>query len=188
MNTEFVAVFRRLRDGTFVVALCGACMGTIAATAPAEPAAEPIEEIEVIGQRALISLRFEMRAAEDHMYELFNALNSSDKFDTTCADEIRILSHIRQRVCNKRYMQDARRENVQAFMENNTPLKSEVQIWTENTANHEDFRAEMKALAEQNRDFALAIVDVVEKRKRYEETRRERFGDGWLARLGGAGD
>ncbi len=166
-------------------ALAAAEVETLAPAPLTDSTGEAIEEIEVIRQRPLISLRFEMNRAEDHMFELFNAFNSSDDFDVTCEEQIRVLSHIKQRVCSRRYMENAQIQNVQDFLNSGIPLKSEQQLWTENQNNHEQFSTELKTAAEQNPDVAAAVVDVVETRQRYASERKRRFEDHPLSALVG---
>lgn len=152
---------------------------------PAPTANADVEEIEITGKRTLLSFRLEMHRAEDHMFDLFNSLNSSNKLDLTCEQRIRVLSHIKQRSCNRRYIEDAHMDDIQQAMFLGVPAKSGLQIWSENAENHRQFNAELKALAEQHPEMLAAIIDVVETRKRYAEERRERNRNGLLGSLTG---
>ena len=54
--------------------------------AEASAASEQTEEIVVRGRR-LSELRYELQAAREHAYGVFNALNSNDEFDIHCRDQ-----------------------------------------------------------------------------------------------------
>ncbi|MES2604782.1 MAG: hypothetical protein V4603_07585 [Pseudomonadota bacterium] len=155
---------------------------------PAPAANADVEEIEITGKRTLLTFRMEMQQAEDHMFNLFNSLNSSNKLDLTCEQQTRALSHIKQRSCNRRYIEEARMDEIQLAMFLGIPAKSDLQIWNENAQNHRQFSAELKALAEQHPEMLAAIIDVVEKRKRYAEEQRERSSTGLLGNLVGNED
>ena len=45
---------------------------------------QPMEEITVIGQRTLGTLRVQINRAEDRIYEIFNKLNNDDLYDIHC--------------------------------------------------------------------------------------------------------
>jgi hypothetical protein len=48
------------------------------ATATAEGAQEPVEEVVVRGRRTLFALRREMQDARENVWEIFSAINSDD--------------------------------------------------------------------------------------------------------------
>lgn len=74
------------------------------------------EEIVVIGDRSLTELREELRAAEDKVHELFNALNDDDQFDIHCHIETRTGTNISRRVCKPNYVDTATRNSGQAYL------------------------------------------------------------------------
>ena len=59
----------------------------------------PIEEIQVIGERTLLTMRNEIIREEENLYRIFNELNSHDRFDITCKEARRVFSHIPARNC-----------------------------------------------------------------------------------------
>ncbi len=86
-------------------ALAPLSMCRIAAAQEGEPEpTETIEEIVVYGKKSLVRLRLEMYKAEDVAFEVFNSLNSDDKFDIHCRKEAPIGSHILRRVCRPNYV------------------------------------------------------------------------------------
>lgn len=92
--------------------LCGIPGMAIEAAAPSGQD-EAIEEITVIGQRSLISLRLETSAAEDVMFGLYNELNTDDKYDIVCRTDTRVFSHIKGKSCRPEYAWDAMMEEAQ---------------------------------------------------------------------------
>ena len=172
----------------FSTAVIAAELETQPSTGAASAADESPEEIRITGRRTLLTFRIEMEQAEDHMYELFNTYNSSDKLDLTCEQRTRWFSHMKYRSCNRRYMEDAEQKATQEAMDLGFPAKDDSLLWAENAANHQQFNAELKAAAERHPEMLAAIIDVVEKRKRYEEERRERALKGRLGFLAGKED
>jgi hypothetical protein len=49
-----------------------------------EALTEKIDEITVLGTRSMRTLRLEVQAARERVYDLFNSLNSDDEFDIHC--------------------------------------------------------------------------------------------------------
>ncbi|HET7609494.1 MAG TPA: hypothetical protein VFL84_12510 [Gammaproteobacteria bacterium] len=80
-----------------------------ATTETAAPAAERVEEIVVEGRRTLFSLRRDVQAARENVWEVFSALNSDDDFDIACTSAPRTGSHVKNRACRPRYADNATR-------------------------------------------------------------------------------
>lgn len=162
---------------------------SVVAEAPSEPPARqpPIEEIEVIGERSLLQLRLEIKQAEVHMFDLFNALNSTDDFDVTCRNVTHTGTLIPTWECDAGYMRRARFQNVQDFLNFGIPPKSEQELWWENRHKTEQLNAEMKAVAREHPELASAMIELHEKRQRLEELEQERLAEtkGFFSRLFG---
>lgn len=60
---------------------------------------EAIEEITVIGQKLISSLRVQIIKAEDHAFEIFNTLNDDDEYDVHCRMEARTGTLLKKRMC-----------------------------------------------------------------------------------------
>ena len=71
----------------------------------------PIEEIQVIGERTLLTMRNEIIREEENLYRIFNELNSHDRFDITCKEERRVFSHIPARNCYPKFFTDLRMDS-----------------------------------------------------------------------------
>ena len=88
---------------------------TTAGIGPIAP--EPVvEEVIVVGDQTLVGLREELYRAQDHVHELFNALNDDDDFDIHCHTETRTGTHISRRVCKANYVDKATAIQGQAFL------------------------------------------------------------------------
>lgn len=74
------------------------------------------EEIVVVGQATLRSLREQLIRAEDHVHELFNALNDDDEYDIHCHMETRTGTNISQRVCKPNYVDNATSVEGQSYL------------------------------------------------------------------------
>lgn len=71
----------------------------------------PLEEITVVGERTLLTMRYQIRREEDNLYRLFNELNGSDEFDIKCR-MVKRASHIPRRECEPRFVTRARSANA----------------------------------------------------------------------------
>ena len=76
----------------------------------------PIEEIQVLGSRTLYSIRMEIVDEENKIFSMFNELNSDDDFDILCDSIAPTGSHIRERVCEPRFVTETRARMAQDFM------------------------------------------------------------------------
>ena len=76
-----------------------------------------LEEITVMGQKELYSLKMEVIRAEDLKFEIFNSLNSTDDFDITCEMLAPINSHIKRRYCNVGFIKKAQAEEARKALD-----------------------------------------------------------------------
>ena len=76
----------------------------------------PIEEIQVLGTRTLYSIRMEIVDEENKIFSMFNELNSDDRFDIFCDNIAPTGSHIKQRVCEPRFVTDMRARMAQDYL------------------------------------------------------------------------
>lgn len=63
----------------------------------------PMEEITVIGQRTLGTLRVQINKAEDRIYDIYNKLNTDDLYDIHCRRRAPTGSHINHKICSPVY-------------------------------------------------------------------------------------
>ena len=76
----------------------------------------PIEEIQVLGTRTLYSIRMEIVDEENKIFSMFNELNSDDRFDILCDNIAPTGSHIKQRVCEPRFVTETRAQMTQDYV------------------------------------------------------------------------
>jgi hypothetical protein len=114
--------------------------------------------------------------AEDRMYDLFNALNSSDDLDVHCENRLLPGSHVRRRFCARSYLQQAEADNAAAAFRGYEFYKSPQALWNEQRANNEKFSAEVQKLMDQNPEFLEAIADTKVARERYAAERQKQEG------------
>jgi hypothetical protein len=74
-----------------------------AATESAPSAQETDEEIVIRGRRTLFTLRKEVEAAREYVWQVFNDINSDDDFDISCNDSSRTGTRARKRACRPQY-------------------------------------------------------------------------------------
>jgi hypothetical protein len=83
------------------------------------PNAETPDEVVVTAKR-LGELRIEVQDARKHAYDIFNDINSDNEFDVHCGDQTRVFSHAKVFVCRaqfeKRIEAQAAREYLQGLV------------------------------------------------------------------------
>ena len=80
---------------------------TITASTP-----RPIEEITVVRQKSLASLRLRMDEKEAEIYNFFNANNSSPRLDIICTNRRPTGTHLLKRECEPRFLKQLRVEKT----------------------------------------------------------------------------
>lgn len=154
---------------------------------------EAPEEVIVRGRR-LSELRYEVQAAREHAYDLFNALNSNDEFDVYCHNERKYHSRATRRVCRARFESDASSAAVTdyfsalrlacgatvdcMFSERAAGAISASQAalgWA--GPKRDAMTQEIWRLASEHEEFAQAIIDFYEMNQRYEAATSRRRDD-----------
>lgn len=159
--------------------------------------AEAPEEVVVRG-RQIGELRAAVERAREAAYALFNELNSSNDFDILCREETRYFSHAKTRVCRARFedriSSQAAKEYMSTLFARCPPdsdgaiqwqtcmfngvgqaAKSNAQaVEGQAPAMHDRLNDEIVRVANENDEFARAILDVYEADRRYDEARKRR--------------
>lgn len=78
------------------------------------------EEVTVIGQKQFRTLEFQINAAEDLMYGLFNEINTDDRYDIHCTWERPLGTKIKQKVCRPQFLNDATTDAAKDFLSQST--------------------------------------------------------------------
>jgi tetratricopeptide (TPR) repeat protein len=139
-----------------------------------------LEEITVIGDRSLLSLRMEVYQAEELKFDLFNALNSTDEFDITCKHGAGTGSRIKRRVCDVGYMKKARAEDARKFLTMGFRPRSDYELASQFADKTEALNKEMVELGVKHPSLAKAMINEYVLKQCYIVERRERFKDSIL--------
>jgi hypothetical protein len=147
-----------LNKGSLITALC-----LVASTAAAQDAVD------------LTALRAETRQLEQHMYDVFNSLNSDDEFDVTCGEKKVTGSAIPAWTCEAAFMRNAaargmssRFDNPGAAMANTQGgfiPQSTRQVAFNERKKTQELNEEMMALARQHEELASAMIAFNAKRE-----------------------
>ena len=86
-----------------------------AATATTNPV--QVEEITIYSGMSMRKLRLEINKAREAMFNVFNDLNTDDRFDIHCEYVKRWQSKIREFECAPTFLKTAREEEVNFFLE-----------------------------------------------------------------------
>lgn len=153
------------------------------------------EEVIVRGRR-IAELRVEIEQARIRAYDIFNEINSDDDFDVRCQDESRSGTRMPQQVCRARFedriSSRAGQEYIGAlkwvcregltqdciFSEGSSYGISAAQgVEGEAPLKRQQLKQEIARLANENDEFAQAILDWYEANQVYEARRKRRRGD-----------
>ena len=153
----------------------------------------PIEEIQVTGERTLLTMRNEIIREEENLYRIFNELNSHDRFDIKCKVERRTWSYILARNCYPKFFTDLRMaenrfalsELRQAFSDDGVDpalfnmgmgkIKNDRQIRELAAGDYQALSEEMLRIASENPDYLNILMKVADLKANYEAARKERF-------------
>lgn len=148
----------------------------------------PLEEVTVRGERSLYRLRVEVQVARERVYDLFNTLNSHDKFDIHCRYASQTGTRIPQRVCRPRYADDATGSAGKEFHRalffdcggriveeaclTRTAFSRAQAAVSEVPPRDRELADEVQRLARENPGFRRAIAEYQAVERRYEDARR----------------
>ena len=153
----------------------------------------PIEEIQVTGERTLLTMRNEIIREEENLYRIFNELNSHDRFDITCKEERRVFSNIPARNCLPRFFTDLRMDTNrfalselrQAFSPDGVDpalfelglsrIENDRQLRELAAGDYQALSEEMLRIATENPDYLNILMKVADLKANYEAARKERF-------------
>ena len=154
----------------------------------------PIEEIQVTGERTLLTMRNEIIREEENLYRIFNELNSHDRFDIKCKVERRTWSYILARNCYPKFFTDLRRaensfalsEFRQAFGPDGVDsalfnmgmgkIKNDRAIRELAAGDYQALSEEMLRIASENPEYFRILMKVADLKADYQAAREERFG------------
>ena len=153
----------------------------------------PIEEIQVIGERTLLTMRNEIIREEENLYRIFNELNSHDRFDITCKEERRVFSNIPARNCLPKFFTDLRMDTNrfalselrQAFSPDGVDpalfelglsrIENDRELREKSAGDYQALSEEMLRIASENPDYLNILMKVADLKANYEAARKERF-------------
>jgi len=150
----------------------------------------PIEEIQVTGERTLLTMRNEIIREEENLYRIFNELNSHDRFDIKCKTERRLGSAILIRNCYPRFFTDLRetensvglsqlrQDGVDSalFALGVSQLKTDREIRELAAGDYQTLSEEMLRIASENPEYLRILMKVADLKADYQAAREERFG------------
>ncbi len=134
---------------------------------PAPP--NDIEEIIVQGQRNMGRLRLDMNLAEDHVFGLFNSLNSDDEFDIECRREAPTGSHIKRRVCEARFVRELTAEAARRYVDEGIYVPNREKMMLK----QKQLRAEMDVVVAEHPEFLEALKEYSNAQERYQYARKK---------------
>jgi tetratricopeptide (TPR) repeat protein len=147
---------------------------------------EQIEEITVIGTQTTRTLRLEVQAARERVYDLFNSLNDDRELEILCRDAPATGTRVPQRVCRPRFADTATANAATVllrallfecsgsdfetcFNRNLSRAQGEVAGLP---SRDKQLATEVQRLARENREFRRAISEYQVAENRYRDAQR----------------
>jgi hypothetical protein len=163
-------------------------------TGPPVPQQNP-EEVIVRGRR-LGELRFEIEQARIRAYDIFNEINSDDDFDVHCQDKSRSGTRMPQQVCRARFEDRISSRAGQEYIAtlrwrcpegltqdcifsdySSSAISAAQGVEGEALGKRQQLTREITRLANENDEFAQAILDWYAANELYEVERQRRRAD-----------
>ena len=143
----------------------------------------PIEEIQVLGSRTLYSIRMEIVDEENKIFSMFNELNSDDDFDILCDKIAPTGSHIRQRVCEPRFVTETRARMAQDFMLGIGALNESSDLGVETKLQQDEMEKEHLKIAAEYPEYLEMLTKLMNLRATL-ETRKDDQWSRWRELFG----
>ena len=143
----------------------------------------PIEEIQVLGSRTLYSIRMEIVDEENKIFSMFNELNSDDDFDILCDNIAPTGSHIRQRVCEPRFVTETRARMAQDFMLGIGALNESSDLGVETKLQQDELEKEHLRIAAEYPEYLEMLTKLMNLRATL-ETRKDDQWSRWRELFG----
>ena len=149
----------------------------------AQDSDRPIEEIQVLGSRTLYSIRMEIVDEENKIFSMFNELNSDDDFDILCDNITPTGSHIRQRVCEPRFVTETRARMAQDFMLGIGALNESSDLGVETKLQQDELEKEHLRIAAEYPEYLEMLTKLMNLRATL-ETRKDDQWSRWRELFG----
>ena len=135
----------------------------------------PIEEIQILGSRTLYSIRMEIVDEENKIFSMFNELNSDNDFDILCDNIVPTGSHIRQRVCEPRFVTETRARMAQDFMLGIGLLNESSDLGVETSLQQDELEKEHLRIAAEHPEYREMLTKLMNLRATLESRRDDQW-------------
>ena len=135
----------------------------------------PIEEIQVLGTRTLYSIRMEIVDEENKIFSMFNELNSDDRFDIFCDNIAPTGSHIKQRVCEPRFVTETRAQMTQDYVRGIGMLVGSSDLEVETAMEREELEKEHLRIAVEHPKYLEMLTELTNLRDTLESRRNDQW-------------
>ena len=135
----------------------------------------PIEEIQVLGTRTLYSIRMEIVDEENKIFSMFNELNSDDRFDILCDNIAPTGSHIKQRVCEPRFVTETRAQMTQDYVRGIGMLVGSSDLEVETAIEREELEKEHLRIAVEHPEYLEMLTELTNLRDTLESRRNDQW-------------
>ncbi len=135
---------------------------------------EPIDEVVVVGEKSMRTLRHAVYRAEENFFETFSRLNDDDEFDVRCFFEAPTGTRIRRHVCRANFLVAATSSEAEIWRSDGprTVAAGSSQALLERKK--KELQQKVEAMVAANPQLATALADYTAAKTDYDEERAER--------------
>ncbi|MEM7501752.1 MAG: hypothetical protein AAF417_06895 [Pseudomonadota bacterium] len=135
---------------------------------------EPIEEVVVIGEKSMRTLRHAVYRAEENFFETFSRLNDDDEFDVRCFFEAPTGTRIRRHVCRANFLVAATSSEAEVWRSDGPGLVAAGSSQALLERKKKELQQRVEAMVVANPELASALAEYTAAKTEHDEERAER--------------
>ena len=123
----------------------------------------------------MYSIRMEIVDEENKIFSMFNELNSDDRFDILCDNIAPTGSHIKQRVCEPRFVTETRAQMTQDYVRGIGMLVGSSDLEVETAMEREELEKEHLRIAVEHPEYLEMLTELTNLRDTLESRRNDQW-------------
>lgn len=135
---------------------------------------EPIDEVVVVGEKSMRTLRHAVYRAEENFFDTFSRLNEDDEFDVRCFFEAPTGTRIRRHVCRANFLIAATSTEAEVWRSDGPGLVAAGSSQALLERKKKELQQRVEAMIVANPELANALADYTAAKSDYDRERADR--------------
>ena len=135
---------------------------------------EPIDEVVVVGEKSMRTLRQAVYRAEENFFDTFSRLNDDNEFDVRCFDEAPTGTRITRHVCRANFLINATSREAEVWRTDGPAIVAAGSSEAQLDRKREELRERLENMVMTNPQLAEALAKYTAAKQNYEHERQER--------------